>query len=71
MLSRFSKNWVLFLFFSALLPVSSGAQSFNSSISGTVTDPSGAVVPNATLTLTAVDTGKVSTVKTGPDGLYS
>ena len=54
-----------------LLPVSLWAQSFNSSISGTVTDPTGAVVPDATLTLTAVDTKKVSTAKTDPEGRYS
>jgi Carboxypeptidase regulatory-like domain len=54
-----------------LLPVPLWAQSFNSSISGTVTDPTGAVVPDASLTLTAVDTKKVSTAKTDPEGRYS
>jgi carboxypeptidase family protein len=47
------------------------AQSTNASISGTVTDPSGASVPSAELTLTAVATGAVSKATSGPDGLYS
>jgi hypothetical protein len=39
-------------------------------IVGTVTDPSGAVVPSATVTATQTSTGTVSTVKTGGDGAY-
>lgn len=46
-------------------------QSINAALSGTVTDPSGAVVPNAEVTLTSVATGATTTFKTGPDGLYS
>jgi hypothetical protein len=47
------------------------AQSFNASISGTVTDPTGAVVPEAQLTLTAVATAAVAKFTTGTDGLYA
>ena len=39
-------------------------------LSGTVTDPSGAVVPNVTVTATSVDTGAVRTATTGGDGSY-
>src|ERR1700722_13397254 len=39
-------------------------------LSGTVTDPSGAVVPNVTVTATSVDTGAVRTATTGGDGAY-
>jgi hypothetical protein len=39
-------------------------------LTGTVTDPSGAVVPNVTVTLTKIDTGQVRTVTTGADGTY-
>jgi hypothetical protein len=53
-----------------LLPVLAWAQSFNGSIGGTVTDPSGAVVPSAELTLTSVATGTARKLTTGPDGLY-
>src|SRR5689334_14836766 len=40
-------------------------------IRGTVTDQSGAAVPEATITARNVDTGAQQTVKTGADGVYS
>jgi hypothetical protein len=39
-------------------------------LSGTVTDPSGAVIPNVTVTLTSADTGAVRNSVTGADGAY-
>ncbi|HEY7387929.1 MAG TPA: carboxypeptidase regulatory-like domain-containing protein [Bryobacteraceae bacterium] len=39
-------------------------------LTGTVTDPSGAIVPNVTVTLTNTATGQVRTVNTGADGVY-
>ena len=39
-------------------------------LTGTVTDPSGAVVANATVTATSTDTGQARTTMTGVDGLY-
>jgi carboxypeptidase family protein len=39
-------------------------------LTGTVKDPSGAVIPNATVTITSVDTGQVRTTMTGADGVY-
>lgn len=39
-------------------------------LTGTVTDSSGAVVPNATVTATSVDTGQARTATTGTDGTY-
>jgi carboxypeptidase family protein len=39
-------------------------------LTGTVKDPSGAVIPNATVTLTSVDTGQARTTMTGGDGVY-
>src|ERR1700682_1747006 len=47
------------------------AQRFNAAISGTVTDPSGAAVPSAELTLTSVETGSVAKTSSGQDGLYA
>ncbi|HET9529329.1 MAG TPA: TonB-dependent receptor, partial [Blastocatellia bacterium] len=41
------------------------------SISGTVRDPNGAVVPNVEVTITDERTGAVRTVNTGSDGIYS
>ena len=43
---------------------------FNYSIQGIVTDPSGAFVANATVTVTNVDTGIKRDAKTEADGLY-
>lgn len=40
-------------------------------VSGTAQDPSGAVVPNATVTLTNLGTGATRTAKTGPSGEYT
>jgi hypothetical protein len=39
-------------------------------LAGRITDTSGAVVPNATVTATSVDTGQVRTTMTGTDGTY-
>src|ERR1700693_3919924 len=39
-------------------------------LTGRITDPSGAVVPNATVTATSVDTSQVRTTMTEADGTY-
>ncbi len=39
-------------------------------LEGTVSDASGAVIPNASVTLTSADTGQVRTGTTGADGVY-
>lgn len=39
-------------------------------LTGTVTDPSGAVVPNVTVTAISLDTGQARTATTGTDGTY-
>ena len=43
---------------------------FGASLSGTVTDASGAVIPNATVTLTNPATGDERTTVTGQSGFY-
>jgi hypothetical protein len=43
----------------------------NGNIVGTVTDPSGAAVPNATVVVTNTDTGVSRTLTTNGDGLYT
>src|SRR5579884_75354 len=68
------KRWSSYLFitlcalFLLLAPVY--AQKITGTISGTVTDPSGAVVPNATVTITNIATGLVRTVTTSDTGNY-
>src|ERR1700756_6048738 len=39
-------------------------------LTGTVKDPSGAVIPNATVTATSVDTSQTRTSMTGAEGVY-
>jgi hypothetical protein len=59
---------VLFLLGSMISPAL--AQNATGSISGTVTDPSNAVIANATLTATNSDTGNTRTVTTGNLGAF-
>ena len=47
------------------------AQSLNASLSGTVTDPSGSVIPNAELMLTSLTTNSVVKTTTGSEGLFT
>lgn len=44
---------------------------FNASLRGTVTDTSGAVIPDATVTLTDVDTNRAQTTTSNADGIYT
>ena len=53
----------------ALVPLH--AQVDQGTIAGTVTDPSGSVVPNAAVTITNVDTGFTQSDKTDSHGLYT
>ncbi len=65
-------NWLLILLmgFAILLPKPSSGQAVYGSIFGTVTDDSGAVVPNATVTVTDVAKGTIVTAKTDEQGGY-
>ena len=45
-------------------------QSINATISGTVTDPSGAVIPNAQVELRSASTAWKGALASGPDGLF-
>ena len=47
------------------------AQTFRGGIQGTVTDPNGAVVPGAEVTITSPDTGLTRTIVTDDSGAYS
>src|SRR4029077_16633937 len=68
---NFKNIWVL-LFVATLLSFQSlRAQTAGTgALTGTIKDPSGAVIPNATVTLTSLDTGAVRTTMTGADGSY-
>ncbi len=58
------------LFFVLVCALNAAAQQFYGTITGTVTDPSGAVVPNASVKVTNVDTNVTSTLKTNRAGVY-
>ena len=60
--------FLLFIFGSGL--VASGQSTFGS-IAGAVRDPSGAVIPNATVVLHRQESNTDRTVTTGPDGEYN
>jgi len=64
--------WVLGVpFFLALsVPTNVTAQSMNASISGTVADPTGALVPSAELIVKAVATAAEAKFTTAADGFY-
>lgn len=47
------------------------AQAVGATLAGTVTDPSGSVVPNASVAITNTATGETRTIQTNADGLYS
>ena len=54
----------------ALLPLSLQAQGTSATVSGTVTDPTGAKIPAATVTFTNSGTGAVVKATTNAEGLY-
>ncbi len=56
---------------SLLLCVFAFGQAETGQIMGTVTDPSGAVVPNAKVTVTNVQTGAIRTTQSNASGLYT
>src|ERR1700744_293617 len=62
---------VLMLVLLAFCSVASMAQTITGSINGTVTDPTGAVIPNAKVTATNVDTGIETPTATNNDGIYN
>jgi Carboxypeptidase regulatory-like domain len=66
------KSLCLLLFVFAFLSFQSlNAQTTGTgALTGTIKDPSGAVVPTATVTATSLDTGAVRTSMTGADGIY-
>jgi hypothetical protein len=66
--SRFALEFLLACFFLAAFAVSAFAQ--EATVVGTVTDPSGAAVPNVTITITNVETGVARTLPSNGDGQY-
>src|SRR5258708_31536417 len=57
--------------FVCLLASSLQAQTVGATVSGTVADPSGSVIPNAQVTIRNTDTGNVTVVASNSQGFYS
>src|SRR5271170_5754922 len=69
--TRFAKYFSVLIFAFVLFTCGRLLAGVTASISGTVTDPSGAVVAGATVTATNVDTGVATTLTTNAAGFYS
>ncbi len=68
-MKTFSKNLVIYLAACVFLAVNGLAQ-FRAGVQGTVTDSAGAVVPDATVTLTSLETNIARTATTSNVGVY-
>src|SRR6185437_12084551 len=65
-------RWMFFLTALSLAPAEAlFAQAVNATLLGTVTDASGASIPNATITITETNTGVSRTAKTNESGNYT
>src|ERR1700683_4623647 len=63
--------WLAVAMLLFIFPVSMMGQTASTgALTGTVTDSTGAVVPNATVTVTSVDSGQVRTAMTDSSGSY-
>jgi hypothetical protein len=67
---RFKNSVLLLLVVLFSVQLLSAQTAGTGALTGTIKDPSGAVVPNATVTLTSLDTGAARTTTTGADGGY-
>jgi len=65
------KRLVVVILIAFSLAVAANAQTFRGSINGTVTDPSGGVVPNANVKATEIATGIDHTTVTTSDGAFA
>jgi len=67
---RFKNSVLLLLLILFSVQLLSAQTAGTGALTGTIKDPSGAVVPNAMVTLTSLDTGASRTTTTGADGGY-
>lgn len=65
------KRLVLLVALLMLLPMSAAHAQYNASLRGTVTDPTGAVIPGATIILTNKDTGAARQTVSNGGGIYT
>src|SRR5690348_833241 len=65
------KRLIVVVLIAFSLAIAANAQTFRGAINGTVTDPSGGVVPNATVKATETTTGIDHTTTTTSDGVFA
>ena len=65
-----TRSFILKVLLVALLPAAAFAQRTSATISGTLTDPTGALVPGAQVSATETSTGAVSRGEANSDGFY-
>lgn len=70
-LIRYAVSLCVFVLLVSAITLTATAQEFRGSISGTVTDPNGAVVPGATVTVKNVETNIAGSVTTNDSGSFS
>jgi hypothetical protein len=68
--THFLRKSLFALLFVAFAAIGASGQLSTATMFGTVTDPSGAVIPNATITITQTDTNDVRTLTSKGDGSY-
>src|SRR5947209_17254679 len=61
----------LFTVLIAMLCIAAYAQEYRATITGTITDPSGATIPNASIKATNTATNSVSETKSTSEGVYT
>ncbi|MBV9436511.1 MAG: TonB-dependent receptor, partial [Acidobacteria bacterium] len=64
------RNWSLAVLVPAVMVATVVGQTSKGIIAGTVTDPTGAVIPNAAVSVKSLETGESRQVHTGPTGAY-
>jgi hypothetical protein len=68
--SRLARVAILTLLFAICVPFLMAQSAGTSALAGTITDPSGASLPNVSVTITNNATGQSRTTTTGSDGSY-
>ncbi len=67
----FGKNFFGWICFLSLASMALGQTAGTGALTGTITDPTGAVIPKVTVTATNTDTGQARTAVTSSDGAYT
>src|SRR5580704_14364158 len=71
MTSKFAKLLAIAMAVAMITSVTATAQVHTGSVAGTVRDQAGAVIPNATVTVTSLQTGAARTVQGNAEGSYN